>query len=381
MFKIYILNFLLALSATMSMTLIPIVATETIGLSLFLLGIIEGLTEFLSNVLRLFTGNLFDKLKHKNKLFIVPIAIAFLSKVFLFSFSYTSILLSKLLERLSNGAFAAPRDAYIGVNAINKAKSLGVSTRFRTLGCIVGPLIISLFAYHIGKINENIISLIIIATSICFIALIISFFIKNNVVEIENKKLFDKEELKSVFFLILPTLILTSLFYLSRFNDGVIILHLKNLNYPEWFYASTIGIFNFFMFLFAPFIGVKLDKFLYNFIFGLVILSMFLFNLIYLILPSNTIFLSSLGLVFWGLQRVGSQLLFTSLIFKFAPKELYGTAIGIFSVAQGFCVLLASTSTGFIINHYGFDIVYMIGMFFNVLCASYYYFKYVKFLR
>jgi len=49
--KIFAINFLLAISTAMGMTMLPIVATESLGVSLLLLGIIEGSTEFLSNFL------------------------------------------------------------------------------------------------------------------------------------------------------------------------------------------------------------------------------------------------------------------------------------------------------------------------------------------
>jgi len=67
---IYIVNFLLAIATTIGMTIIPFLITDSLGLSLFVLGILEGFSELLSNVFRLTNGVLFDKIKNKRLLFI-----------------------------------------------------------------------------------------------------------------------------------------------------------------------------------------------------------------------------------------------------------------------------------------------------------------------
>ena len=50
------------------------------------------------------------------------------------------------------------------------------------------------------------------------------------------------------------------LFFCARFNDGLIILFLKQNSIEPWFYLSAIGIFNSISFLIAPFLGMILDS-------------------------------------------------------------------------------------------------------------------------
>ena len=159
--KIFLINFLLAISTAMGMTLLPIIATESLGISLFLLGVIEGLTEFISNLMRFINGNLFDRLKNKKFLFISSVGTAFLSKFLLILFlNKYSILFSKILERIANGAFATPRDAYITTTAKNKGLSLGLLSFSKTLGCILGTFIIRLSTIYIGTIFNNVFILV-----------------------------------------------------------------------------------------------------------------------------------------------------------------------------------------------------------------------------
>lgn len=155
------MNFIFGVSTTIGMTLIPLLTTEGLGLSLLLLGIIEGSSEFLSNMLCLITGNTFDRVKDKRPLFIIPSFIALCSKIILCFPSVTTIFLNKILERISNGVFAAPRDAFIGLRAKNKGMALAFLNISKTLGCIIGPLLVSCYAYYISCLQDNITTLFI----------------------------------------------------------------------------------------------------------------------------------------------------------------------------------------------------------------------------
>jgi hypothetical protein len=53
---------------------------------------------------------------------------------------------------------------------------------------------------------------------------------------------------------------LSCIFFLGRFNDGVIMLYLKKCGFPEWFYLSTIAFFNLVMLFTSPFMGYYFDK-------------------------------------------------------------------------------------------------------------------------
>ena len=161
MLLIFIINFLLAISTTVGMTIIPFLITDSLGFSLLILGLIEGSTEFLSNVLRLSNGILFDKIKNKRVIFIYSTGIAFVAKALLFIPNVWTIAGSKTLERVANGAFASPRDAYVGENAKNKGLALGFLSFSKSAGCILGPLVVSISTLFLGDLKDNLESFVI----------------------------------------------------------------------------------------------------------------------------------------------------------------------------------------------------------------------------
>lgn len=349
MFWIFLMNFIFAISTTIGMTIIPLITTESLGLSLFVLGIIEGSTEFLSNILRLVTGNIFDRIKDKRYLFISPAIIALISKIWLLFPNISGVLLSKTLERISNGAFAAPRDAYIGVNAKNKGMALAFLNISKTLGCILGPLLVSGCALYFGALKENIYKVIILACFLNVIALLASFFAKSENIKVVIKSNdFSINNLKQALSSSSNVLTLAFIFFLGRFNDGVIMLYLKNQDFPEWFYLSTISLFNLAMLFLSPVFGYYIDKSKDKAILILTIFSLIGFNIVFYNIAIAPWLFAIIGLILWGAQRVGSQMSFTSMIFRNTPVKYRGTSIGVYSFLSGLGVLISSFLCGYL---------------------------------
>jgi MFS family permease len=365
---VYIMNFLLAVSTTIGMTLIPLLATEKLGISLFVLGVIEGGTELLSNILRLVTGNLFDRLKNRRSLFIFPTAIALLSKMILYIPSALSILAAKIMERAANGAFAAPRDAFIGEHAENKGIALGWLSVTKTFGCIIGPLLVSASTLIFGSLIQNTSKLIFLACLMSFISFLCAFFV--NTIKINENAIKDKFNFKQIrlfFKPILPVFILSFLFFLGRFNDGIILIFLKEKGFPEWYYLATISFFNTIMLLVSPLLGHYIDRKKENYILVITIIALLSFNILYLNINTLPWLFACLGLVMWGIQRAGAQITFTAMIFKKLPTSYYGTAVGIYAVLSGMGIFTASLICGYLAQM-NFNYVFMFSGFFSC-CA------------
>ncbi len=368
MLRIYIMNFLLAISTTIGMTVIPFLITDSLGLSLLILGILEGVTEFLSNIFRLANGVLFDKIKNKRNIFIFSTGLAFMSKAMLLVPSSIAILFAKLLERVANGTFAAPRDAYVAGEARNKGMALGLLNVSKTFGCVVGPILVSASTFFIGgPAKENLSYYIVACCLLSFPALLFSFTLTVDHVE---EKTFSFKELKTVFKAVSPILFLVFIFFLGRFNDGLLMMYLKHSEFPAQFYLATIAIFNGIMMFTAPIIGSQVDKgslkkIVYATIFALCFFNFCFYHLNipgvgYIIKGMDIVnwTVAILGLCAWGIQRAGAQIVFSALIFKSVDKAFYGTAIGIFYIVSGFSTFLSSSACGYLAENGHFQWVF-----------------------
>lgn len=367
MILICVINFLLSISTTIGMTVIPFLVTDTLGLSLFAMGLIEGGTEFFSNFFRLFTGILFDKIKNRRLIFVCPVGIAFLSKLLLLIPSPFAIVGSKMAERISNGAFAAPRDAYIGVHSKKKGTALGILNISKTLGCIIGPFVVSASTFFWGSFSENLNTLIFICCSIVSLAFLFSFLLKAPKV---NSEEFYYKDIKNIVKDTSSILGVVLIFFLSRFNDGLLMMYLKQKGLPEWFYLSTISFFNIMMLFSAPLIGALIDKGLVKKCFYATTLAMILFNICFYGIDLSIWPLACLGIACWGIQRTGAQIVFSSMIFKAIDKKNYGTGIGIFYIISGVGTLIASSISGYFAKNQ-FSVVFLMSGIMAAICLAF----------
>lgn len=379
MLRIYIMNFLLAVATTIGMTVIPFLITDTLGLSLFALGLIEGVTEFLSNTFRLANGVLFDKIKNKRNIFVFSTGLAFLSKALLLLPFPIIVLFAKTLERVANGTFAAPRDAFVAGNAKDKGIALGWLNVSKTIGCVIGPIVVAGSVYFWGPITEHLNFFIIVCCSLSFPALLFSFTLTVKHVE---EKIFSLNALTTVCKNMSPVLLLAFLFFLGRFNDGLLTMFLRYNHYPEWFYASTIAIFNTIMMIVAPVIGSQIDKGYVKRVLYVTILALCIFNAcFYNVLHFDVIrphgwfhfgwVIVIFGLSAWGIQRAGAQIVFSILVFRNVEKAYYGTAIGIFYIISGLGTMLASFLCGYMANKGHFIFAFLWSGFFACLALGF----------
>jgi MFS-type transporter involved in bile tolerance (Atg22 family) len=364
MYKIFLMNFLLAISTTVGMTIIPFLVTDSLGLSLLILGILEGTTEFLSNVLRLTNGVLFDKIKNKRNIFVFATGLAFVAKASLLLPTSWVILFSKTAERVANGAFAAPRDAFVAESNQNKkGMALGLLTVSKTAGCVLGPLLVSASTLFLGTLKDNLYTLVICCCVLVFPVFLMSFTLNAKAIKTTE---FSIREFQSVFKKISPILFLALLFFLGRFNDGLLMMYLKQNGFPEWFYLSTIAIFNFIMLISSPFMGLHIDRGNLKKVLYITIGALCTFNICFFHINSVNWVLAIIGIVAWGVQRTGAQIVFSSLVFQGVEKENYGTAIGLFYIVSGFGTMIASFFCGYMAQN-TFSLVFAFSGFFAFL--------------
>ena len=351
MINVFVVNFLYALITGVFMSIMPIICIDILLLSYMQHGLLEGFTEFLGNASRILVGNIYDRTKKKNKLFLVSAILNILLLICLKMLSSPAIILSKVFERVSNGTFAVQRDAYVASNAKNRSIGLALLVSTKAIGVTAGAAIVSYTSYEYGNLNmsniSNIVNLLILF-SLMALVLILSL-VKQESKIIDKKSEFDIKEVGNVIIKTYPLLLLALLYFLSRFNDGVIVNFLRIMDYPAWYYNSTIGIFNLTMIFASILIGAIAEKYI-NFCLILIGISMLVFNIIFFNLEKNNLVMASLGLACWGVQRCGAQIIFESILTKMITKKYYGTAIGIYYVFTGLSVLIASGLAGRLIT-------------------------------
>jgi MFS family permease len=115
-----------------------------LGASAGAIGIIEGAAESMSSLLKLFAGNLSDRLGKRKFLVVGGYALAALTRPLLaFAGSWHQVLAIRLGDRVGKGIRSAPRDAMIAdtVRIEQRGLAFGFHRAMDHSGAVIGPLI------------------------------------------------------------------------------------------------------------------------------------------------------------------------------------------------------------------------------------------------
>jgi MFS family permease len=342
------------ISSEMVHSLLPMFLVTTMAVSVFTIGMIEGIAESTALVLKVFSGALSDYIGRRKGLAVAGYALSALAKpVFPLATTIQFILSARFIDRLGKGIRDAPRDALIAdITAPEiRGAAFGLRQSLDTVGAFLGPLL----AVALMLVSSNNFRLVFwIATIPAVIALVLIIFAvreKNREflqaptypLSLENFK-----KLGSGYWLVV---LVGALLGLARFSDAFLILRAFDIGIPMSFVPLIMVLMNVVYAATAYPFGKLSDRIGHSKIlmFGMVIL--FSADICLAVGTHWTSVLS--GVALWGLHMGLTQGILSSLVAAAAPVDLRGTAYGVYNFVLGIALLVASALAGFIWDVWG----------------------------
>ena len=204
--------------------LLPIFLATTLGASAGAIGIIEGLAESISSLLKLFAGHISDRLGKRKFLVVGGYALAALMRPLLaFAGNWQQVLAIRVADRVGKGIRTAPRDAMIAdtVRLEQRGLAFGFHRAMDHSGAVVGPLIgyllVILFAGNFTRI-------FLIAAIPAFVAVLVAIFVMRESPIHTDKSNPVKLSLRGFDGNFKRFLLILALFTLSNSSDAFLIL-------------------------------------------------------------------------------------------------------------------------------------------------------------
>ena len=258
-FLLGIASFINDVSSEMIMPILPMFIKALGGTGL-IIGLIGGLRDSISSMLKVFAGYWSDRIG-KRKVFVYSgYLTSCIFKLFLaFSSVWQQVLVFTSFERVGKGIRTAPRDAIIADSMPRKrGKGFGIHRAFDTFGAVIGSVIVFLLFWFFGLDFRMI---ILIAAVIGFFSLIPLLFVK----EKKNKQ---KKISLILSMKMLPKpakrfILISTVFALANFSYMFFIMMAQD--YFRGWYSVGIPIllyilFNIFYVIFAIPFGILSDK-------------------------------------------------------------------------------------------------------------------------
>jgi MFS family permease len=363
-FLLGIVSLLNDLSSEMIVPILPMFITASGGSGL-VVGLIGGLRDSISSILKVFCGYWSDKTA-KRKMFVsYGYLISSIFKLSLaFSKTWQHILIFASLERVGKGLRTAARDAIIADSMPEeRGKGFGIHRALDTYGAILGSITVFLLFWFLRYDFKTI---IFIAAVIAFLSLIPLHSIKEEKRESQDITL--KISLRNLPKSLKLFILVSGIFALANFSYMFFILKAQesftgklSIGMPLFLYI----IFNIFYATFAIPFGTLSDKIGRKkiivsgyLLFSLTSLGFALFNS----LVAFIVLFAFYGLVYAIID--GNQRAFVS---DLSSKGLRATALGTFHTIIGLTALPASLIAGFLWQNIAPHIVFIYGSLFSFI--------------
>lgn len=363
--SIWILSIISLCTDMASEMLYPIMPLylKSIGFSVVLIGILEGIAEAIAGLSKGYFGKLSDTMGRRVPFVQIGYAMSALSKPLTAAFiSPLWIFFVRTIDRFGKGIRTGARDAILSSEATveTKGKIFGFHRSMDTLGAVIGPALALIYLYFYPNDYKT---LFIIAFIPGILAVAASFYLKEkNILEVKAKKStsffsflnYWKESPKAYRQVAIGLL----LFNLINSSDVFLLLKAKQSGLDDTMIIAIYIFYNLIYALFALPMGILADKIGLKkiFIFGLV-----LFTMVYFGMSMNlNLYIFIALFFFYGIYAAATEGIAKAWISNISDNKDTATAIGTYSALNSLCVMIASSWTGFVWYQYGDSVAFLI---------------------
>ncbi|WP_051676605.1 MFS transporter [Sphingomonas astaxanthinifaciens] len=347
--SVWVLGFVslfMDLSSEIIHALLPLFITVTLGASVAVLGAIDGVSEATASFAKLAGGRLSDRQQKRKPWILAGYGLAAVTKPLMaLATGPWTVLGARLVDRTAKGLRGAPRDALIADDtpADQRGAAYGLRQSLDTIGALLAPIAAAvLMVVLAGDIRS--IFWIAVVPAFVSVAIIILYLREPERRSGEAKPQPLLSGFREVDKDCRRIILVAFLFTLARFSESFLVLKGAEAGLSLATAPLVLAVFNLSYVLLsypAGALGDRRDP------------RLILSAGIALLIVGNLVLANSTGLVglvigvsLWGAHMALTQGLFGKLVADAAPAHLRATTFGLFHVATGFGLLLASLGGG-----------------------------------
>ncbi|WP_271412078.1 MFS transporter [Pseudomonas sp. Q1-7] len=351
------------LSSELVHSLLPLFLVGSLGASMLAVGLIEGLAEATALAVKVFSGAISDYLGRRKGLVLIGYGLAALSKpLFPVATSADQVLFARLLDRVGKGIRGAPRDALIAdvAPAPIRGACFGLRQAMDSAGAFFGPLLaILLMMLLAGDIAQ--VLWFALLPALVSVALIL-LGVREPDAARPSRHLRSPIRLRAwrgfpaAYWWVVG---LGALFSLARFSEAFLVLRAQDAGLSTTWAPLVMVVMSGCYMLCAYPAGRLSDRAGPT---GLLAFSLVLLIVADLLLAvADRPILLLAGVAFWGLHMGFSQGILAALVAETTPADLKGSAFGLFNLASGAALLLASLLAGWLWQYQGAASTFLAG--------------------
>lgn len=328
-------------------SLLPMFLVTGLGASATMVGLIEGVAEAASPIVKVFSGTLSDYLGNRKWLAVIGYAMGALSKTF-FALAPTAgiVLTARVADRIGKGIRGAPRDALVAdiTPPELRGAAYGLRQSLDTIGAFLGPLL-AVGLMLLWADNFRRVFWVAVIPGLVAVALLV-FGLKepahqSNAKRVKPLKLESLKKLSRSYWWVVS---IGAFFTLARFSEAFLVLRAMQGGVPIALVPLVMVAMNVVYSLSAYPFGKLADSMSHP---RLLVIGLLVLIVSDIVLAHGTSWPVVLpGVALWGLHMGLTQGLLATMVAHVAPPDLKGTAFGFFNLTSGLSMLVASVVAG-----------------------------------
>ena len=342
-----LVSMLMDISSEMIHSLLPMFMVGALGMSAFAVGLIEGLAEATALIVKVFSGTLSDYLGRRKSLALLGYTLgAFTKPLFALASGAGLIVAARLIDRLGKGIRGAPRDALVAdvTPPEIRGAAFGLRQSLDTVGACVGPLLAAglmlLWANDFRAVFwvavvPGLLSVVVLAWGVREPAPS-SSVLRTNPLRRESI-----HHLGPAYWWVVGVGVV---FTLARFSEAFLVLRAQHVGIAMALVPLVMVAMNLVYAAAAYPFGKLSDRMSHT--------RLLAWGLAVLILSDVLLATAShagqviAGVAVWGIHMGMTQGLLSAMVADATPADLRGTAYGLFHLASGLAMLVASAVAG-----------------------------------
>lgn len=367
---VFVLGFvsmLMDVSSEMIQGLMPLYLTGVLGASAALLGLIEGIAEAIVSAAKAFSGAWSDRIGRRRPLVVAGYSLAALTKPVIALFPYVApIMAARFVDRFAKGIRGAPRDALITdlTPRAHRGAAFGLRQSLDTIGAVAGPVIA--IALMLAS-DADFILVFAIAVVPALASALLAFAGVADAPEAAAPEVKRPPRATGTLAARLQRLgtpfaavvLVGFLITLARISEAFLILRSQDAGVPLWLAPIVLVVMNIVYTLSSLPAGQLGDRVGRLRVLAAGCALLIVAQLVLAFSPSPIAL--GVGILLWGLHMGLTQGLLSAFVAATAPSDLRGTAFGVFHLASGVAVLVASTGAGLLWDAFGGSAAFLAG--------------------
>ena len=361
------------ISSEMIHSLLPVFLVSVLNSSTIAVGLIEGAAEATALISRTFSGAMSDWFRKRKVLVFAGYALGTATKpLFALATGVSHVFAARFLDRIGKGVRGGPRDALIADVTPDtiRGAAYGLRQSLDTVGAFLGPLLAMVLMILTAN-NFRFVLWFAVIPGLLAVAIIV-FAVKeppHSPSQSQQRSLHwrDINELSGTYWMVVGV---GSLFTLARFSEAFLLLRAESVGVAASMIPLVLVVMNVFYSATAYPVG-RLSAQLGR-------TGLLTAGLIALIVADITLSLAKTsfyvvaGTALWGMHMGLTQGLFAAMVADTASQNIRGTAFGIFSMATGFSMLIASLVAGWLWDVFGAAATFYAGAVFAATALAVY---------